>query len=735
MNMALWKRRPVPAGRAAGPWASRRAMTALAVGLAGWATAASWAAPPVRADDCPNAAIRQQQGSEYLPECRAYERVSVLDTNRNNVATAGFRPDGEVAAFVVNGGADGSATGASAPYRAIRTATGWEPRPFAPSNADRLSGFPLIGAADEGFTRYVYFDDTGFFNDVLPTLARFAGAGAPVLLHRFQERSGRSVAASDDMRHVVVPMQDAIDPVHVPGTQNLYDVGDGTPELLSRLPDGTAPTCGAQFDYETTRHTLSRDAARMYFMATTCGNPEQLYLRQGGTTTLVSGPPVAGPDLGLRGFEQATADGSAVFYLSASRLVAADTNATTDVYRFTLAGGNTCLTCVVPEANVGGTGEDGALVSENGEFVYFLSPNQLVPGEGEPGVSNLFVLHDGELRYIAPADEIGPGFLRGSQVTPDGRTLLFRTAHSGVTADDNGGFQQYYRYAFGEPDPARRLTCVSCPRGTQPTVDVPAELAGVNGSARFAPGNGVPLISHDGSRVFFITRDALVSRDVNGDYDVYEWHDGAVGLITDGVTNHHPVAGAPFVFATDQLIGASDDGSTVFLLSAEPLTPDAADDPSVQLYAVRAGGGFAVPSGAREECTGDACQGWSAPEGPRAVAVTTTFRGPGDAPVTKRVRVTVARSATARGAVASLRVTVSGRGRLTVSGSGVRTVGRTATRPATYALRVALDARARRTLARRHRVRARVRVRFAAASGPARTTSVTVTFVAKRGAR
>ena len=43
-------------------------------------------------------------------------------------------------------------------------------------------------------------------------------------------------------------------------------------------------------------------------------------------------------------------------------------------------------------------------------------------------------------------------------------------------------------------------------------------------------------VSGDGSTVAFSTDQALVPGDVNGGSDLYEWHNGSLGLLTDGVS-------------------------------------------------------------------------------------------------------------------------------------------------------------------------------------------------------
>ena len=98
------------------------ALGALAfLGVAGLA----FSVAPALAEDCPNAALRAENNSTRLPECRAYEMVTPLYKEGFSVAPQTFSDDGAVAYDSI-GNFAGSALGpAGNEYLATRSSTGW----------------------------------------------------------------------------------------------------------------------------------------------------------------------------------------------------------------------------------------------------------------------------------------------------------------------------------------------------------------------------------------------------------------------------------------------------------------------------------------------------------------------------------------------------------------------------------------------------------------------------------
>lgn len=104
-------------------------------------------------------------------------------------------------------------------------------------------------------------------------------------------------------------------------------------------------------------------------------------------------------------------------------------------------------------------------------------------------------------------------------------------------------------------------------------------------------------VSEDGSRIVFSTADPLSPAAINGLTDIYEWHDGAVSLISSG-TSVEP----------DEEAVITPSGRDVFFVTSQGLVPQDTDG-APDVYDARIGGGFPVPASEPERCRGDACQG------------------------------------------------------------------------------------------------------------------------------
>ncbi len=104
-------------------------------------------------------------------------------------------------------------------------------------------------------------------------------------------------------------------------------------------------------------------------------------------------------------------------------------------------------------------------------------------------------------------------------------------------------------------------------------------------------------VSEDGSRIVFSTADPLSPAAINGLPDIYEWHDGAVSLVSSG-TSVEP----------DEEAVITPSGRDVFFVTSQGLVPQDTDG-APDVYDARIGGGFPVPASEPERCRGDACQG------------------------------------------------------------------------------------------------------------------------------
>ena len=220
-----------------------------------------------------------------------------------------------------------------------------------------------------------------------------------------------------------------------------------------------------------------------------------------------------------------------------------------------------------------------------------------------------------------------------SQVSPDGRYLLFESSVD-VTGYDSGGAGEAYLYdSNGGSEGA---VCVSCRQDGQPSV---APTGGVPGVSPYQvlPGTGnifdraQVLTMRDGEpQVFFSSPDKLAPGAVEHQNNVYEWSHGQVFRMVsaqEGQQSPYPGSGKFAAFA-----GASKDGSDVYLVTPETLNWEDGDE-RLSVYDARTGGGFPEPPEPPVPCqatTEGSCQGpaHGAPSSPGAASA--AFNGPGN---------------------------------------------------------------------------------------------------------
>jgi len=545
---------------------------------------------------------------------RGIELVSSPDKGNQNVLvpipTFGPRAtaDGEQALWDVAGGAPGGNNGSASTFLAKRTTTGWQSHSLAPPAADQVGGGALqyaIEAATPDFSRFVFGAMPSriieFPNEL--TRVRLDANQSQEVLRSYTFETGQrpgAVDMTDDGAHVLV-----ID--HNGG--QLEDIGSGTPEVVSLMPDDTPSSCGLSlggfvkggstgegtaFEWRSGYHMMSTtDASIIYFEARPngeCARGLGLYERdrQAGKTTLID-PGVGSRDVA---FIRATPDGRHAYFATYSQLEPADTNEHVDVYRWDGASHkSTCLTCAVSDARVEDEagGFNSVLVSDDFSHIYFESLRALVPDHGTPGRLNLYTLSNGSIRFVTTVDQGDP--LRSAKLSSDGDVLVFR-AHPGrsITADsvDCEGCNALYRY----DDLDGSVECLTCATGR----------ASTHGVGSSSSEDTDFQLSADGSTVAFLTSESLVGADVNRGEDVYEWRGGVRRLVTDGVAELKPSLSAPAVRAVDA------NGSNLFFTVADPGLTGFEQDGLAGLYDARIGGGFEPPA-AQGGCSEDTCQG------------------------------------------------------------------------------------------------------------------------------
>jgi hypothetical protein len=459
---------------------------------------------------------------------------------------------------------------------------------------------------------------------------------------------------------------------------NLYESVEGRLSLVNVLPGGSTEanaTFGAPpfsrpgENLPDFSNVISADGSRVFWTDLNTGD---LYVSEGvgssqERTVQVDASQASGEGGGGR-FWTASKDGSKVFFTdSDSAGLTTDTQAGSgeNLYLYEVATGH--LTDLTATAEAGVEGVLGEGESGSGEYtMYFVATGVLGSNENsegakaQTGADNLYMLREGAqptfIAVLAPEDgnhtmvplsrsgyeEFGdwqPGLgHRTAQVAPDGRGLVFMSIQS-LTGYHNvvDGRADDEVYVYEAED--NRLFCASCNRsGEVPQVTTESEAS----LAAFLPVSWskayMPqLISEDGSTVFFDSDEPLVPQDTNGEQDVYEWE-------RDGAGSCREASGCVYLLSggggdtSSWLVGGSESGNDVFFVTRAQLVPGEGKDEAYNLFDARIGGGsVAAPS-----CSGTGCQGVPSAPPTFATPPSVTFAGVGNfaatAPVTPAVK-------------------------------------------------------------------------------------------------
>lgn len=354
-----------------------------------------------------------------------------------------------------------------------------------------------------------------------------------------------------------------------------------------------------------------------------------------GETIQLAEPEAGGTGGGGGIYMDANRDASRVFFLDSPGLTEESLLGVSaggeDLYEYNLdAPLGSRLTDLTVDRNAGEAANVQMVVgtSEDGSYVYFAAGGVLAEGAAPgvcpepsyarefPGrVCNLYVSHDGITRLVAslPSEDVNDWVKElGNQdllarVSPNGHWLAFMSAASLTgydTRDAVSGHPDMEVYLYDAD--SGKLVCASCdPTGARPTgvlykpsienIDIPNELYGEEPwVAANIPGwmemHNLDVARQsrylsDSGRLFFDSSDALVSQDVNGTEDVYEYEppgvgdcttasgtysersDGCVGLISSGTSPEDSA-----------FLEASETGGDVFFVTTARLVPQDVDD-------------------------------------------------------------------------------------------------------------------------------------------------------------
>lgn len=608
----------------------------------------------VAADSCPNEAIRAQQGSTFLSQCRAYEMVTPNDLNGRPLAGTGFattggkfeipavtsKPDTYFWSTLYAGLPGTESNGWSNLYEANRTQHGWVSSRRSPKATQAEKPELLNYSADGEYSQYVvpgyaggelapcsdcfltwvrhpdgsfHFlgegtvatdsDTDGYANGLIDATGRFGGSVRPKWM-------------SSDGQHQIFETEARLLPTAPPTLPNGSGWGqlyDRTPEglrMISLLPgDAPPPEAVAQFlgasaDGRVVLFTMTTGVGSLYgSLYARLDNQETVQLASGAFNTFEDDLAAGVAD-----------DGSRAFFVKAG-----------DIYRYDFATEQAAPVATPGDAVV-------VRVSPDGSHVYFTTETELVPGKGTLNEPNLYVWDGTDFDFIATVtqEDMGEGTeyqfgwglgrwarptggaggpaahqvvaVSTARTTPDGRFLVFES-RAQLTTYPNEGHREIYRY----DTVSKELTCVSCSAAqsaaTADSILRPDSNTG-DGAGNLNVYVHVQNVSDDGNTVAFESLASLLPEDVNVSRDVYVWHNGELALVSSG----HSAQGSA-------LWGMTPNGSDVFFTSADNLVPQQGF--AFAIYDARINGGFADDEEA-VFCQGEACLG--SPSEPPALA-------------------------------------------------------------------------------------------------------------------
>jgi len=218
-----------------------------------------------------------------------------------------------------------------------------------------------------------------------------------------------------------------------------------------------------------------------------------------------------------------------------------------------------------------------------------------------------------------------------------------------------------------------------------------------------------------------------VPADENKAPDVYAEREGEWRLVSRGTQG-----------TSARFLEATDDGKTVFFSTNDAIVPTDTDA-AVDVYMTREGAGYPyTPPPVPPVCAGlESCRGGISNAPNQSSAGSASFEGRGNENPRGRKagsgKVTVLSPRPATGPSGALKVKAPGKGKLTVTGPGVKKATKSVAKAGTYTLKVTLTPAARKALAKSGQAKKKLKVSFKPAQGKASNATVKFTFKAPAG--
>ena len=345
---------------------------------------------------------------------------------------------------------------------------------------------------------------------------------------------------SADGSRVVISTLEKLTPADTDTSFDLYERAGGVTTLL------TAGAINGNGNFPAPFQGASADGSKVFFftaeplVATDLDTEFDIYERSGGTTKLVSAGEINGNGNFALAFRGASEDGSVVYFDTTEQLVPADNDTSYDAYKRT--GETTELVSRGPKNGNGAFDVSLRRVSPSGTRAYFETNEKLVSSDTDTA-KDVYERSDTGTKLVSAGQINGNGNNESyfAAATPDGSKVFFQTDEQ-LTGDDTDLAADIYERAGGT---TTRVTA-----------------GDINGNGNVGAFFG--RVSDDGSRVFFITNESLVSGDTDGFPDIYERSSGSTKLVTTGDVNGN----GGFFVAFGPI---SSDGSRVFFQTKEQL--------------------------------------------------------------------------------------------------------------------------------------------------------------------
>jgi len=255
---------------------------------------------------------------------------------------------------------------------------------------------------------------------------------------------------SSDGSHVFFESNERISEADEDSSQDVYDwSGSGPATLVSTgsvggngafnaTYSGTAGNSGAVY-FETSEALVAADE----------DSTQDVYVRSGGITTLVSTGPESPNGPAPASFQWASPDGSAAIFSTGEALVPADSDAVSDVYE--RKGGETTLISTGPEGGNGAFSSAFAKASDDGSRVFFVTAEPLVE-EDEDETSDIYLRADGETALVSTGPIGGNGIFSAGLhgVSGDGSKAFFVTRERLAVDDDFSSEDDVYSWTLGK---------------------------------------------------------------------------------------------------------------------------------------------------------------------------------------------------------------------------------------------------------------------------------------------